>query len=131
MRAIKDGKRIFAPRVFGEDMRFFEIRSLQDLKEGYKGIREPEEDENKEYSLDYKKNYDDSDLILLPGAVFDTSRNRIGYGKGFYDRYLSSGFKGIKLALSFDLQIVDAGDFEVGELDVKADFILTERQLIS
>lgn len=68
------------------EMRFYRIESLSELEEGYKGILEPN-GESEEYI--YQPESAESTLMLMPGVVFDVLRNRIGYGKGFYDRYLS------------------------------------------
>ena len=125
-RSIGDSKKVYAPRVCGDDMRFFEIKAMADVKEGYKGIFEPEINEDKEYLTNYPDNYDESDLIIMPGAVIDYEGNRIGYGKGFYDRYLSHGFRGIKLVTIFDLQLVPDNTFKADSNDVKVDCILTE-----
>lgn len=84
--AIKMGKRVFLPKVIGEDMIFYRIHSLQDLNEGYKGIREPLGDTE---VYVYDEAHASKVLMLMPGVAFDSMRNRIGYGKGFYDRYLS------------------------------------------
>ena len=82
--ALKRGKRVYVPRVDG-DMEFFRMREFGELREGYKGIREPRENaEQFVYSPEDARKI----LMLMPGAVFDKNRNRIGYGKGFYDRFL-------------------------------------------
>ena len=68
-------------------MNFYQVLSLDDLREGYKGILEPKG----EIAFDYAA-YEESGkmgLILMPGVVFDVFRNRIGYGKGFYDKFLA------------------------------------------
>ena len=67
------------------------------------------------------------DLCIAPGSVFDRSLNRIGYGKGFYDRFLQG--TGIKtIALAFDCQIEERIPF--GEYDVKMDCIITEKEVL-
>ena len=87
--ALRLGKRLFLPKVTGEEqaqMRFFRVRRLEELKEGYKGILEPSES-CEEYI--YSEAEAPNTLMLMPGAAFDSYRNRIGYGKGFYDRFLA------------------------------------------
>lgn len=67
------------------------------------------------------------DLCIVPGSVFDRQLNRIGYGKGYYDRYLrDTGIK--KVALAFDCQIADA--VPVDKYDVKMDCIITEKEVL-
>lgn len=79
------GKRIYMPKVTGqEEMEFYEIRSMSELLEGYKGISEPDGK-----STRYEYHEGSEPLMIMPGVAFDRDRNRIGYGKGFYDRYLT------------------------------------------
>lgn len=87
--ALRLGKKLFLPKVTGEEqglMRFYRVRGLEELREGYRGIREPS-GESEEY--EYTEAGAQRTLMLMPGAAFDRYRNRIGYGKGFYDRYLA------------------------------------------
>lgn len=84
--ALKKDKKLYVPKVQGEDMIFYRIFSLNELTEGYKGILEPVG--NTEI-FRYEEQAACRMLMLIPGAVFDSQRNRIGYGKGFYDKYLS------------------------------------------
>lgn len=84
--ALKAGKLVYLPRIIGEEMHFLRIASLKDLQPGYKGIREPEITAQK---YEYTEEQAERTLILMPGVAFDVHRNRIGYGKGFYDRFLS------------------------------------------
>lgn len=106
--AIRLGKRVYVPKVeyesvqtkeesgYTEDggqntsnmpqMEFYRIDALEELVLGYKGIPEPAGNTEKyEYSPARAKNT----FMVMPGVAFDKYRNRIGYGKGFYDRYLS------------------------------------------
>lgn len=123
-KAFADGKKVAVPKVFESDLKFYEIQSLQDLTEGYKGILEPCEQYCKQI-IDFSKG-----LMLMPGVVFDEKGNRIGYGKGFYDRFLAKeDFKGLKVALSFELQVVSQDTFEVEETDQRPDILITEKGL--
>ncbi len=71
---------------------------------------------------------DEIDLVVVPGVVFDELGHRIGLGKGYYDRALSH-YKGTKVGLAYDLQVVAA--IPVNSHDVACDVILTElRQLV-
>lgn len=83
--ALQKGKKLYLPKVEGEDMVFYLVESLENLTEGYKGIMEPVGDTPR---FVYEEAYADKVLVLMPGAAFDRARNRIGYGKGYYDRYL-------------------------------------------
>ena len=90
--ALRMGKEVYLPRVEGEEMLFYRICSLDELVEGYRGIPEPSAVSGQgavhEVYLYTKENAEDT-LMLMPGVAFDKRRNRIGYGKGFYDRYLA------------------------------------------
>lgn len=121
---INDGKHIFIPRtdIKTKKMEAVEITSLDGLKENKYGILEP--DNNKEEF--YKNNLD---LIILPGVAFDHSGRRVGYGGGYYDRYLEDIDKRIiKVALIYDFQLLENVPAE--EHDIKADYIITETMSI-
>lgn len=87
--ALRAGKKLYVPKVIQGQacrMAFYRIRSLEELKEGYRGIPEPSGD-SEEYM--YSDTAAEHTLMLMPGAAFDRYRTRLGYGKGFYDRYLA------------------------------------------
>lgn len=119
-------KRVFAPKVEGLDIHFYEIKALEELEAGYQGIREPVGEWEKLFTLQMMSEL--KGLILVPGAVFDRQRGRIGYGKGFYDRYLAE-YIGLKsAALAFECQI--AKKIPVEEHDIRPDMIVTENGII-
>ncbi len=124
MESLKKGKAVYCPVVFGETMEFYRIHSLKDLQEGYKGILEPVPSEEKKF-IPGKH-----DFMLLPGTVFDRAGNRIGYGKGFYDKYLSSGFAGETAAVAFSIQIVENGRIPAEDTDHKMNCIVTDKEII-
>ena len=102
--AFRQGKKVYVPKVMGENLAFYRIRSEAELQKGYKGILEPEAIEAERFV--YKEEKADRVLMLMPGAAFDRVRNRIGYGKGFYDRYLSDKDSLHTIAIGFDCQMV-------------------------
>ena len=120
------GRRVFAPKVEGFDIEFYEIHSLDDLRPGYQGIREPEADEENRFThrLYEEKNC----ILLLPGSVYDRELGRMGYGKGFYDRFLHKFPKLTSAGLAFDCQIAKA--VPVDEKDERVDMIVTETEII-
>lgn len=129
--ALALGKPLYFPRVESKEMEFYRIFSPEDLYEGYKGIREPKPQEE----LRFCPSASEKVLILMPGAVFDLEGNRIGYGGGFYDRFLerlkkcmrSTEEAGIcNVALAFECQIVENGMIEAELHDIRVDYIVTE-----
>lgn len=102
-------------------MRHFEIDSLKDLRMNKWGIREPEKREKEHEPSEF-------DLILVPMLAADQQGNRIGYGKGFYDRFLKEA-EGIKVGLLFDDLLFDSVPSE--ETDIRMDYLITESGLIN
>ena len=111
------GKKVAAPKVAGETMDYFYIKSYDDLHPGYFQIPEP----------DAVNPADDEDaLLIVPGVGFDSHRNRCGYGKGFYDRYLSAHPHHTTVAAAFDFQIVD--EVPSRPHDIRPQYLFTEEQ---
>ncbi len=119
-------KRVFAPRVEGMDIRFYEVFSMEDFENGYQGIREPRRKPDRQLTRELTRQ--SHGLILVPGAVFDRERGRLGYGKGFYDRYLAAFPWIYSAALAFDCQI--AKKVPTGERDIRPEIIITESEVI-
>lgn len=135
VKALKDNKRVFTPRVSGEEMEFYRITGTEDLAEGYKGIREPicgagfmEETESYKSLGENASGEAAGVLMLMPGVVFDKDGHRIGYGKGFYDRYLErlseAGINIYKIALCYECQMLSEIPNE--EHDISVDMVITE-----
>lgn len=104
--ARRKGKKVYVPRVEGENMVFYRYEGAGELTEGYRGILEPVGREEKYvYDAEQAKRT----LILLPGVGFDPFRNRLGYGKGFYDRFLSDkeGLQLRSIAIGHSCQMVE------------------------
>ena len=119
-RALASGKRVVLPKVKGKELALFEIKDFDgDVSPGAWGIPEPRESG----PFDLR----DIDLIVTPGAAFDASGNRVGYGAGYYDKILA-GYHGLTVALAFEEQIVP--DFAADSHDVPVRKILTEKRTI-
>lgn len=120
--ALLAGKRVGVPRVDASShtMAFFEIESMSDLVEGYKGILEPSSE------LDRPLTTTDfiGSVCLVPGLVFDARGHRIGYGGGYYDRFLAF-YPGDKVALARVSQ-VSSNPLPAEPCDVPVDFIVSE-----
>lgn len=119
-------KAVYCPRVEGEEICFYRIFSFAELEKGYQGIREPVKG-----LLTYEANRQEGNsLLLLPGTVFDRKRNRLGYGKGFYDRFLAGHLpelesgRLITAGLAFSVQIVEQIPNE--KHDIRPDYLFTE-----
>ena len=109
-------KRVILPCVNGNDLDLRVFRGEEDLVAGENfGIPEP----SGELFLDY----DEIDLILVPGVAFDVDNNRMGRGKAYYDRLLSS-LKAYKLGVCFDFQLLQS--VPTDEHDIKMDRIILE-----
>ena len=116
------GKRICIPKVVKNNaLRFIEIRSMKDLNKGSFGILEP--------AGGSRILPQAIDLVIVPGVAFDKSGNRLGFGKGYYDKFLSKLEDGTPIiALAFDFQIVDG--ISSSKNDVKVHKIITETRII-
>ncbi|MCM1194285.1 MAG: 5-formyltetrahydrofolate cyclo-ligase [Acetatifactor muris] len=118
--AWKAGKKVYVPKVLSAytgipQMSFFRIAGPEDLIKGYKGIPEPERAEE-EYL--YSEGTAEHTLMLMPGVAFDRCRNRIGYGKGFYDRYLADKplLQFRTIAVGYRCQMVDEIPAKAGDI---------------
>ena len=113
-RALQDGKRVAIPKCYGQEMRFIYIEDLSQVEKGYANIPEPIADEP---IAD-----DETALVLMPGLAFDPQGHRIGYGGGFYDKFLSKEPNHPTLALCYDFQMLD--HLETEEFDIPVDAVL-------
>lgn len=123
LRAWQEGKRVLAPKVSWEQRRMLpiEIRSLiSDVTESPTGVREP--------ITGIPFPVVDIDLVTVPGLAFDGSGNRLGRGRGFFDRFLSHpDFKAVACALAFEEQLVD--EVPVSSHDVPVNMLVTDQQV--
>jgi 5-formyltetrahydrofolate cyclo-ligase len=113
-----DGKEISLPKVVGDNLSFRKIGGLKDLEKGEFGIMEPKENCQEAKEMD---------VILVPTVAITKNGNRLGYGHGYYDKFLlESNAKTI--SLTYSKQIVKA--IPISEKDVKIDWIVTEEKSI-
>lgn len=112
--------KVAVPRVEGMEMAFYRITSMADLQPGYQGIPEPVTTECIRA---------EDGVMLLPGLAFDLEKNRVGYGGGFYDRYLERcNLKLLTtLGIAYDFQIVERIDTE--PFDCKAQWVITDNRI--
>ena len=95
--AWKRGKEVAVPKVSGKDMVFYRLTDFSQLEPGYYGIPEPVGKE----TVDWEEG-----LMIMPGVAFDRENHRVGYGGGFYDRFLEKHSGLSLLAVAFDFQIL-------------------------
>lgn len=123
LQAWNEMKRVLAPRVAWEQRRMLptEINSLtSDVREGVLGVRQPVEGMPVPVS--------DIDLLVVPGLAFDRHGNRLGRGRGFYDRFMAHrDFRATACGLAIEAQVVDS--VPVGENDVRLAMLVTEAQV--
>ena len=113
-QAIRDGKRVAVPRVCGEEMIFYYMTDFDRVEKSGYGIPEPLGDE--------PVADDPTALVLMPGLAFDAEGHRIGYGGGFYDRFLAQEPNHPTLALCYDFQMLPKVETE--EFDIPVDYVL-------
>ena len=118
-----DGKTLLLPVCSAESgiMRFYQCSSVDDLKIGKYGIPEPDTDKCK--TVDTFKNA----VCIVPAYAFDKRGFRLGYGGGYYDRFLAK-FNSLKIGLCYSEMLAD--NLPSDEYDIKVDYILTENGFI-
>lgn len=117
---MEQGIRIAVPRVNGKEMDFYHISSCDELTPGAFGIPEPVGNDR---CIPTQK-----DVIIMPGLAFDKNGNRIGYGGGYYDKYLSMHHNVKKIAVAYDFQVVEEVESEI--TDILPDYIVTDRGIL-
>lgn len=111
----RQGKTVLLPKVIdGENMEIRIYESPEDLTEGSYGIMEP----NGKLFTDYGK----IDTAVIPGMSFDADNNRLGRGKGYYDRFLKNIPQAYKIGVCFDFQ--KEQNIPHDEYDIKMDTVI-------
>ena len=113
-QALRDGKRVAVPKCYGDEMKFIFMDDLSKVESGYAGIPEPIADE--------PVADDETALVLMPGMAFDAEGHRIGYGGGFYDKFLSREPNHPTLALCYEFQMLP--HLETEEHDIPVDYVI-------
>lgn len=117
--AWRQGKKVAVPRIAGGNMDFYEITDFDILVPGTFGVPEPPGG----------KIWDPEEgLVIMPGVAFDRDRHRIGYGKGYYDRYLCKRPQLKTMAAAFDIQVAKRIPYE--EHDIRPAILVTETEII-
>lgn len=135
--AWSQGKTVAVPKVLGEEMEFFILRDLKDVESGCMGIREPLSREpvclqDLKACQDLGKNSQPTGcstaLMLLPAVAVDEQLHRVGYGGGYYDKYLEKHPELIKVAVAFEFQVYPQVPTE--PFDIPLDGMVTEIRVV-
>ena len=120
-KIFSDGKKLALPKCVDANgnMLFYFVRSYDDIVDGMYGIKEPVE--NELYIAT-----DACTLCLVPGLCYTLDGYRLGYGKGYYDRFLEN-FSGVSVGLCYDECLVES--LPVDGYDKKVDFIITDKRI--
>ncbi|MCA1831685.1 MAG: 5-formyltetrahydrofolate cyclo-ligase [Actinomycetota bacterium] len=118
-RLLDEGRAVLLPYVEGDRLIAAAISSLDDLIPGYRGIREPA----------LRERASTADVVIVPGVAFDERGGRLGYGGGFYDRFLETIDPSVPIVgICFDAQIVTSVPREGHDRDVTV--VVTERRVL-
>lgn len=116
--ALKEGKKVACPKIAHGEMNFYYINNLEDLEPGHFGVLEPPAGNIAESH---------EALVVMPGVAFDRERNRVGFGKGYYDKYLGKHKSYATIALAFDFQITESIVSE--PFDIKPQLLITKSRI--
>ena len=127
-QALADGKTIAYPRCVAQDKRmvFHTVHSLAQLQDGAYGLFQPAQTQP---VYDYESRAEaDHAVAIVPGVVFDRDGYRVGYGKGYYDRFLRAFF-GVKVGLAYSDHVLRT--VPRGRYDLNVDMIVTEKGVLA
>lgn len=114
--AWKQGKEVAVPKVVGQDMVFYKLTDFSQLEKGYFGIPEPARGEIVQW---------EDAMMVMPGVAFDKENHRVGYGGGFYDRFLEKHPQVRRVAVAFEFQMLPEVPTE--PTDISPEIIVTEQ----
>ena len=113
-QALRDGKKVAVPKCYGDEMRFIYMDDLSKVAPGYADIPEPIADD--------PVAEDKTALVLMPGMAFTEKGDRMGYGGGFYDKFLAAEPEHPTVALCYAFQMVESLPTE--EYDIPVDRVV-------
>lgn len=123
--SLKVGKKIAVPVSISDNfsLKFYFINSMKDLHAGYFSILEPNVDKCRFCDINKLKKY----LCVVPGLAFDMNGYRVGYGKGYYDRFLKK-YKCETIGFCYEMNLIDSIHKNVHDIPVNT--ILTENRIL-
>jgi 5-formyltetrahydrofolate cyclo-ligase len=117
---LSQGKQLAVPKIMNAGhMHAIVFQDWNELHRGQLGILTPHDDTAMDGPFD---------ITITPGLGFTESGKRLGFGRGYYDKWFQANEAGVKIALAYERQILD--DLPTDEFDVKVDMIITEERLI-
>ncbi len=124
IQALADGKTVAFPRCRTESctMEYHVVKSIDELGSGAYGIREPQDSAPVWHAAEALA--EDHPVCLVPGLVFDRAGYRVGYGKGYYDRYLNT-FPGVRVGIVYADCVL--GEIPRGRFDLAVDVLVTDK----
>ncbi len=109
-------KKVYLPKTYSNEIQFYEISDFQNLSEGMFHVLEP---------TDLSKKYQGQEgVIIVPGLAFNRCRQRIGFGKGYYDRFLIKHENLYSIGVGYKFQMIE--DFEADHHDVPLNLLVSE-----
>ncbi len=144
--ALSEGRNVAVPKVEGTEMVFYRITDFSQLRKGYRGILEPdtksvtdeevpvkpdngeEQRTGRAVPVDFCKVAPEKAILFVPGCAFDITGGRMGYGGGFYDRFLEKHPDILRVALAYEAQLVEKVPREIHDKPV--DVIVTEERIL-
>ena len=122
--ALAEGRNVAVPKVVGTDMVFYRITEFSQLIEGYKGILEPDRSRCEAVTSAFPQRT----ILFVPGCAFDQKGGRMGYGGGFYDRFMEQYPDVLRVALAYEEQLVEEVPREVHDKPV--DVVITGARMV-
>ena len=113
-------KHIFVPKIDNKTMNLVHLTTIEDLAPGHFGILEPT-------GTTYYN--EEVDLVITPSIVFDKNGYRLGYGKGYYDKYFATNKHKTSIGLSYDKLLQEK--IPTDKYDEKVDIIITEEKTLT
>lgn len=110
----QQNKRMVVPKCFPKqkELKFYQINSFTELEDSFYGLKEPI------ISITPFVPKQEIELLIVPGIIFDSHGYRIGYGGGYYDRFLVD-YQQNTIALAFGLQIINEVPFEAHDIAIE------------